>query len=85
MKTLETVLNHELKLASDWLKANRLSLNRYKSKLIIFKSEQKRFDNDTFSINWLEPFKRITIQLILLNPSKIRAKSKIQKILNGKK
>ena len=42
MKTLETDLNHELKLASDWLKANRLSLNVYKSKLIIFKSKQKK-------------------------------------------
>ena len=47
MKTLEPVLNHELKLASHWLKANSLALNVYKSKLIIFKSKQKRFDNDT--------------------------------------
>ena len=43
-------MNHELKLVSDWLKANRLSLNVYKSKLIIFKSKQKQFDNDNFLI-----------------------------------
>ena len=50
MKSLETVLNQDLKLTSDWLKANRLSLNVDKSKLIIFKSKQKRFDNNNFSI-----------------------------------
>ena len=37
------------------------------------------------SVNRLEPFKRVTIQLILLNPTKIRTNSKIQKILNEKK
>ena len=35
IKSLETVLNHDLKIVSDWLNANRLSLNVKKSKLII--------------------------------------------------
>ena len=39
-KTLETVLNCDLKKISDWLKANRLSLNVKKSKLILFQKNQ---------------------------------------------
>ena len=34
IKTLETVLNYDLKIASDWLKSNRLSLNVDKSNQI---------------------------------------------------
>ena len=49
IKTLETILNYDLKTVTDWLQANRLSLNVDKSKLIIFKSKQKRLSN-TFSI-----------------------------------
>ena len=50
MKFLETILNQDLKMISDWLKAaNRLSLNVDKSKLILFKSKRKRFDNNNFS------------------------------------
>ena len=37
-------------MTSDWLKANRLSLNVDKSKIILFKSKRKRFDNNKFSI-----------------------------------
>ena len=43
-KTLETVLNCDLKKISDWLKANRLSLNVKKSKLIFFQKKQSNFD-----------------------------------------
>ena len=50
MKSLETVLNCELKIISDWLNANRLSLNVNKSKLIIFKSKRKIINTDNFSI-----------------------------------
>ena len=50
MKSLETVLNQDLKTTSDWLKATRLSLNIDKSKLILFKSKRKRFDNNNISI-----------------------------------
>ena len=50
MKSLETVLNYELKIISDWLNANRLSLNVDKSKLIIFKSKRKIINTDNFSI-----------------------------------
>ena len=49
-KTLETVLNCDLKRISDWLKANRLSLNIKKSKLILFQKKQSDFDNKSISI-----------------------------------
>ena len=41
VKSIETVLNCDLKLISDGLKANRLSLNVDKSKLLMFKSKKK--------------------------------------------
>ena len=50
IKTLETILNTELKCAVDWLKANRLSLNVKKSKLLIFHSKRKKIDYESFSI-----------------------------------
>ena len=50
LKSIETVLNCDLKLASDWLNANRLSLNVDKSKLLIFKSKQRKFNKDSISI-----------------------------------
>ena len=34
IKTIETVMNYELKLASQWMKLNKLSLNTDKTKLI---------------------------------------------------
>ena len=50
VKTLETDLNTDLKATSEWLKANRLSLNIKKSKLIIFQSKSKKVDFTSFSI-----------------------------------
>ena len=50
IKSLETVLNYDLKIVADWLKANRLSLNVDKSKLIIFKSKRKIISDNSFSI-----------------------------------
>ena len=50
IKTVETVLNCDLKILSDWLKANRLSLNVDKSKLILFKSKRKIIPENSFSI-----------------------------------
>ena len=47
---METVLNSELKLATEWLKANRLSLNVKKSKLLLFRSKQSKINNDNISI-----------------------------------
>ena len=41
IKTIETVMNYELKLASQWMKLNKLSLNKDKTKLIIFHSRFK--------------------------------------------
>ena len=50
VKTLETDLNTDLKATSEWLKANRLSLNIKKSQLIIFHSKSKKVDFISFSI-----------------------------------
>ena len=50
LKTLETILNTDLKGISDWLKANRLSLNVDKSKLLIFHSKQRKLDLNGLSI-----------------------------------
>ena len=45
-KTIETVLNFELKNIVDWLRANKLSLNEIKTDLVVFRSPQKLFIND---------------------------------------
>ena len=50
VKTLETDLNTDLKATSEWLKANRLSLNIKQSQLIIFHSKSKKVDFTIFSI-----------------------------------
>ena len=49
-KTLETVLNCDLKKISDWLKANRLLLNVKKSKLLLFQKKQSKLDTNCISI-----------------------------------
>ena len=52
IKTLGTDLNTDLKATSEWLKANRLSLNVKKSKLIIFHSKLKKVDFTSFSLKF---------------------------------
>ena len=47
---METELNHDLKLCTAWLNANRLSLNIDKTKLLIFHSKKKCFDYSDISI-----------------------------------
>ena len=44
LKTIESILNYDLECASIWFRANRLSLNVSKSKLLIFHSKQKKID-----------------------------------------
>ena len=53
LKTIETVLNTDLKAASEWLKANRLSLNVGKTKLLLFHSKHKKvlFDESYIKLN----------------------------------
>ena len=41
-KTLETNINHDLNKLTEWLRANRLSLNVDKTKLIIFRSKYSK-------------------------------------------
>ena len=43
-------MNSELKLVTEWIKANRLSLNVKKSKLLLFHSKQSKINIDNFSI-----------------------------------
>ena len=46
LQTIETVMNTELKLVSNWLRLNKLSLNADKTELIIFRSKRHHLDHD---------------------------------------
>ena len=50
LKSIETILNCDLKSTSEWLIANRLSLNLDKSELLMFKSKQRKLNNESISI-----------------------------------
>ena len=49
-------MNYELKLASQWIKLNKLSLNKDKTKLILFHSSYKDMNSNLLSIK-LDEFK----------------------------
>ena len=50
LKSIEAILNCDLKSTSEWLIANRLSLNLDKSKFLMFKSKQRKLNNESISI-----------------------------------
>ena len=50
LTTIESVLHHELKLASNWLKLNKLSLNKDKTQLVIFRKKSKKLEKTDLSI-----------------------------------
>ena len=50
MKSSETTLNYDMNEVSEWLKANSLSLNVKKSKLLFSHSKQNKFDTNNLSI-----------------------------------
>ena len=50
LKTIESELNYDLKLCTEWLNVNRLSLNIDKTKLLIFHSKKKKVVYDDISI-----------------------------------
>jgi len=50
IKSIETVINYELKLAIKWMNLNKLSLNVDKTNLILFHSKYKKLDLKKFSI-----------------------------------
>ena len=52
LKTIETVVNTELKQVSKWLKLNKLSLNADKTQLIFFHSKQHILNYDEISIKF---------------------------------
>ena len=43
---METIVNTELKLVSNWLRLNKLSLNATKTELVIFRSKWHKLDRD---------------------------------------
>ena len=51
-KTIETVINTELKRVSTWLRLNKLSLNADKTELIFFHSKQHTLSYDSLSIKF---------------------------------
>ena len=52
LKTVEIVINTELKLVTNWLRLNKLSLNAKKTELIIFRSKRKKIDCEiSFKLN----------------------------------
>ena len=52
IKTLETVMNYELKSVSKWMNLNKLSLNTDKTQLIMFHSKYKSFVSESLSIKF---------------------------------
>ena len=50
IKSIETVINYELKLATKWMNLNKLSLNVNKTQLILFHSKYKKLDLKNCSI-----------------------------------
>ena len=48
MKTIEVIINTELKLVTNWLRLNRLSLNETKTELIFFRSKVRVLDREIF-------------------------------------
>ena len=52
LKSIETIVNTELKLVSKWLRLNKLSLNSDKTKLIFFHSKRHTLNYDGISIKF---------------------------------
>ena len=52
MKSIETVVNTELKQVSSWMKLNKLSLNSDKTQLIFFHSQRHVLNYDSISIKF---------------------------------
>ena len=50
LKTLESNINYDLKSLTEWLRANRLSLNVVKTKLLLFCSKSNKHIEDNISI-----------------------------------
>ena len=52
LASIESVVNHELKLVSQWLRLNKLSLNTDKTELIFFHSRQHLLNYDDITIKF---------------------------------
>ena len=51
LKTIENIVNFELKLLVEWLKRNKLSLNESKTEVIIFHHQNKNIENISIKLN----------------------------------
>ena len=49
--TIDSVVNHKLKLISQWLRSNKLSVNETKTELIIFRFSRKDLPREPDIIN----------------------------------
>ena len=52
MKTIEAVVNYELKLVTQWMKLTKLSLNTDKTNFVLFHSRLNLFDKGNLSIKF---------------------------------
>ena len=52
LKTIETIVNTELKFVSTWLRLNKLSLNTDKTELIFYHSRQHLLNYDDITIKF---------------------------------
>ena len=70
VKTLEKIINSELKLLYEWLCANRLSLNIDKTEFIIFRPSNKNIERITLKINgqMIQESYKIKYLGVLLDP-----------------
>lgn len=60
LKNLETMYNEELSLVSDWLNANKLSLNVSKSNLIVFRPHRSKGSKLRSEVNILMNGEKVT-------------------------
>ena len=62
-KTIETIINHELKKVTKWLRLNKLSLNAAKTEVIFFRSKRHSLNYDKISIK-MNGFKLTPVDFI---------------------
>ena len=71
LKTIETVMNTELELVSNWLRVNKLSLNAGKTELIIFRSNHHHLDHDiTINLDGIKLQPKDSVKYLGMYPDK---------------
>jgi len=87
LKTIETVVNHELKLVSKWMNLNKLSLNTDKTKLFFFllfndnvMTPCRIFKKATWNISLCGTLCFVFLQTVHLNPNMPKCDGKYAKM-----